>query len=31
MAGIQYDASVSERNEDSFLKYYDPHQKIKPT
>lgn len=31
MAGIQYDASVSERDEDSFLKYYDPHQKIKPT
>ena len=30
MAGIQYDASVSERDEDSFLKYYDPHQKIKP-
>ena len=28
---IEYDASTAERDEDSFLKYYDPHQKARRT
>ncbi|WP_296626354.1 hypothetical protein [uncultured Negativibacillus sp.] len=31
LSEIEYDASVSDRGEDSFLKYYDPHQKVKQT